>query len=126
MPTLNELLMQAWSEYDRFQNEPEVVHPSVPVLYFGDSRGYLESPLKVVTVCLNPSLQEFPKTDPFSRFPAAEPAHTGTAIKPEQRADCLQTALDNYFKENPYNEWFRPSFEAFLKRTPRTFSVPVS
>jgi len=50
---------------------PHIVRPSMPILFFGDSRRYECSTLKVITVGLNPSKLEFPNNDPFRRFPAA-------------------------------------------------------
>lgn len=49
-----------------------VVLPSVPIAWFGDLEAYLDSPLRVITVGLNPSRLEFPSPDPFFRFPRRE------------------------------------------------------
>lgn len=86
-----------------------LVRPSIPILFFGDDERYVSSPLKVVTVGLNPSRLEFPNGDPFLRFPAAR------QIDPREPApDAHLAALRAYFRVRPYNAWFRPAFEPIL------------
>jgi hypothetical protein len=86
-----------------------LVRPSIPILFFGDDERYVSSPLKVITVGLNPSRLEFPRGDPFLRFPAAR------HIDPRQPAlDAHLAALRAYFRVRPYNAWFRPAFEPIL------------
>jgi hypothetical protein len=70
---IEELVRNAWRMLDaaREQELPYVVTPSMPILYFGNLPAYRSSPLRVVTVGLNPSRLEFPKAGPWSRFPAA-------------------------------------------------------
>jgi hypothetical protein len=86
-----------------------LVRPTIPFLFFGDDERYVSSPLKVVTVGLNPSRLEFPSGDPFLRFPAAR------QIDPRQPAlDAHLAALRAYFRVRPYNAWFRPAFEPIL------------
>src|SRR5215211_7469174 len=66
------LIDEAWRLY-RQTSDPCVVRPSIPILYFGDLPRYAASPLKVITVALNPSHHEFPIYDRFARFrPAAD------------------------------------------------------
>jgi hypothetical protein len=81
------------------------VDPAVPVLYFGDRAAYLSSPCRIITVGLNPSKAEFPRDDPFKRFPLADGLHGP--------GDDYWAALDTYFKTEPYNRWFS-SFESLL------------
>ena len=64
------------------------------------------STLRVLTVGLNPSLQEFPADRPFSRFPLDE----GTAGRGR---DHYLYALSSYFRTDPYRAWFR-AFEPLL------------
>ena len=78
----------------------------MPVLFFGDLDAYLASPLRVVTVGLNPSLREFPSDAPFQRFPLAAGA---TAENPGRYLD----ALSAYFSTDPYAGWFG-NFEPLL------------
>src|SRR4051812_23219231 len=69
--TLRYLVDEAWREYDLHRHEEFVVKPSVPILFFGDLQRYLSSPVRIVTVGLNPSRIEFPCEARFQRFPEA-------------------------------------------------------
>jgi len=101
----------AWSAFDARRKAlaaadgAAVVDPSVPILYFGDRDAYLTSPWRIVTVALNPSRAEFPREDPFRRFPLAQ----GLA----ESGDDYLAALDTYFKTDPYKSWFS-SYESLL------------
>jgi len=89
-----------------------LVEPSCPILYFGNTQRYGDSPLRVATVGLNPSLAEFPSNDPYQRFPAT------AAIHGSLDAGMLSgytKALDDYFRIAPYKGWFNPSFEQMLR-----------
>jgi hypothetical protein len=89
-----------------------VVVPSIPIAWFGDLEAYLRSALRVITVGLNPSRLEFPRADPFLRFPRAREL-AGNALDAQGRA-AYAGAMNDYFREKPYSAWFRPSFEEFL------------
>ena len=78
----------------------------MPILFFGDVDAYSESPIRVVTVGLNPSLIEFPSDEPFERFPHAE------GITAQDQDSYLNT-LSAYFRTSPYRSWFR-HFEPLL------------
>ena len=111
---MRHLLQQAWALHGRAESAelPHLVRPSAPILFFGDSRRYERSPLKAVTVGLNPSRAEFPPDDPFRRFPAAR------EIAPpllDGSLDAYRGALDEYFRIDPYRAWFKPSFELLLR-----------
>lgn len=79
-----------------------VVQHSLPIPYFGDLKGYLESPLRVLTAALNPSNREFPEDR--ARFDIAK----GLRGPAE-----LETELSAYFRRNPYRSWFS-AFEPVL------------
>lgn len=79
----------------------------MPVLFFGDCDAYLESPLGVVTVGLNPSLVEFPASRPFRRFPLA------AATADDGDHSSYVESLSAYFRSDPYRKWFG-SFEWLL------------
>ena len=79
-----------------------VVPRSLPIPYFGDLKRYLQSPLRVLTAALNPSVREFPEDQP--RFDVA----SGLRGPAE-----LETELSTYFWRNPYSSWFS-SFEPVL------------
>ena len=61
------IVEQAWSAFRRAGDLPSRVVPAVPILFFGDLQAYSASETRVLTVGLNPSLQEFPKESPFLR-----------------------------------------------------------
>lgn len=75
-------------------------HPQVvpaqcaPVLFFGDEQAYRSSPLRIVTVGLNPSDREFPTGDPWRRFGGAQGRTT------------YLSALRTYFDNDPLTGWF--------------------
>lgn len=95
--SLTGLVERAFAARDRAMVEdPDVVvDPAVPILYFGDLPAYRRSPLRIVTVGLNPSRVEFPAKQPFTRFPAAG-----------RGPDGYLAALDDYFRTDPYLGWF--------------------
>lgn len=81
---------------------------TLPIHWFGNRPAYEASPLRVVTVGLNPSDREFRPNDATAvskdfRFPDYDGTEKG-----------LERALNNYFKRNPYNAWFKGSFSAVL------------
>ena len=98
-PTLTDLSHEAFSALDKaLVARPElVVQPAVPILYFGNEPAYRRSPLKIVTVGLNPSLAEFPADNPFQRFPRAEGPGPGPVYL---------EALNEYYRVTPYRRWF--------------------
>jgi len=109
---LRELAERAWDLHRRAQADalPHLVRPSIPILYFGDSGRYQRSPVKVITVGLNPSREEFPWPDPFVRFPCAVGIDGGEEVE----LDAYLGSLDDYFHGDPYTRWFNPSFEGLL------------
>ena len=107
---------EAWALFDESRRAApdNVVDPSMPILYFGDTRAYDEASLKVVTVGLNPSLGEFPSSAPWCRFPRA--AHDGArpAI-----ATYLES-LDEYYRVDVYG-WFGRGFGPILRGLGATY-----
>lgn len=108
---LGPLLLRSWIDYDRLKDHKHIVRPAIPILFFGDSNRYLSSPLRVVTVGLNPSSAEFPTDDRFHRFPAMNDAVADVFHRESLRH---LAALDSYFRCNPYKRWFA-SFEPVLR-----------
>ena len=104
--SLDEPIAKAWCAYDNAAELSVRVKPAAPILFFGDLGAYRVSTLRVLTVGLNPSLQEFPADRPFSRFPLDE----GTAGRGR---DHYLYALSSYFRTDPYRAWFR-AFEPLL------------
>jgi hypothetical protein len=105
------LVSEAWRIYNRAGDNPCVVRPSIPILYFGDRDAYLRSPLKVITVGLNPSRCEFPEGDRFARFRQAE--HVCPGVLHGRFYEEYLAALNEYFHLMPYRRWFN-AFEPLL------------
>ncbi len=97
----------AWHAFDRVATRPWCVTPAAPILFFGDLHAYWASPLRVLTVGLNPSLHEFPVDQPFRRFPLVE-----SSI--DRKPSCYLNAMSAYFRTDPYCGWFS-TFEPLLR-----------
>ena len=96
----------AWRAFKRADRLSARVDLAIPILFFGDLDRYLASALRVLTVGLNPSLQEFPEDSPFRRFPYAK----GAVL---DGLDNYLKALSAYFRTDPYSTWFN-AFEHLL------------
>lgn len=101
----------AWEDA-RTRLEDVVVDPSVPILYFGDTEAYFSSSLRVLTVGLNPSLEEFPSHNPFKRFASFEGVDFSTLD--DSLTETYLCGLNQYFKGRKEWKWFS-SFEPILK-----------
>lgn len=108
---MDHLIKESWLIYERHSVQEFVVTPSIPILFFGDSRRYWDSEIKVITVGKNPSRAEFPETDRYLRFDRAR------HVYPRILEGCFYNeyteALNGYFSNNPYKSWF-DSFEPIL------------
>jgi hypothetical protein len=112
---INALIKTSWQMYAKFERQPFLVKPSIPILFFGDSNRYFSSPLKVITLGLNPSRVEFPETERFLRFEAARGVYP--RILDGACYDQYLQALNGYFRKppnHPYEPWFN-SFEPLLR-----------
>ena len=105
-PDLADPVAHAWRAFERAARLPSRVSPAVPILFFGDAVAYSRSPVRLLTVGLNPSSEEFPARRPFQRFPLAS-----TVTATDQ--DRYVRALSAYFRTDPYDSWFR-NFEPLL------------
>ena len=119
VPNLSELVALAWSAFKDVAS-PLRVQPSVPILFFGDLKAYCASPLRVLTVGLNPSNEEFPKDKPFERFSPLEyhsqDRDPESYLRQPPDPDCCRRYLDAmsaYFETEPYRRWFS-AFEPLL------------
>ena len=115
---MDALIDEAWRIYQKNKDNVFVVQPSIPILLFGDSQRYFRSPLRVITVGLNPSLCEFPADSPFKRFPQAPLVNDG--ILDDQFYGDYLHALNDYFRVAPYRRWFG-SFEPLLNGLDSSF-----
>lgn len=105
---LNASVTQAWCAFDRATELPSRVTPAAPILFFGNLDAYCASPLRLLTVGLNPSLHEFPTGEPFQRFPFLTGASTDR--EPGRYLD----AMSDYFRTDPYRKWFDRALEPLL------------
>lgn len=113
--TINALIRTSWQMYATFEQQPFLVKPSIPILFFGDSDKYFSSRFKVITLGLNPSRAEFPEPDRFLRFDAARGVYP--RILEGACYDKYLQALNGYFRRppnHPYGPWFN-SFEPLLR-----------
>lgn len=97
---LEAVISSAWQQYANAKQQPWLVQPSLPILFFGNLSGYLKSKIRVLTVALNPSRWEFPEIggDRFSRFLGG-----GDCAADSKR---YLNVLSGYFVEKPYRPWF--------------------
>ena len=58
------LVGEAWEAFESAPPSRRLV-PAMPILFFGDLDEYFSSQLRVLTVGLNPSWHEFPKSSPI-------------------------------------------------------------
>jgi hypothetical protein len=108
---LEELGARAWEMHQRAEADAleHLVRPSLPILFFGDSENYVASRIRLLTVGLNPSREEFPRADPFARF-RYQGCADGSA---DLDLGAYLRSLDEYFRLNPYRQWFA-AFEPML------------
>lgn len=107
--------------------DPYVIYPSIPIVWFGNINEYFKSPVKIVTVGLNPSNHEFSNdgTPPYkveTRFKDAEEFEKNREITDfaninENSLYNLIKAYNNYFKYKLYPDYFS-AFERVLQNLP--------
>lgn len=106
---LSDLIDSYWSDYVKHKGKEYIVSPSIPIVWFGDIEAYKKSKIKVVTIAINPSNNEFPKgadgEPSFSRFPNAEKLYAKERLTQEDKI-LLAGTLNGYFKNEPYMKWF--------------------
>ena len=104
---LDKVLEDLNSHYKSHKNT-DWIRGHIPILFFGDLHAYLNSDKKIITVGLNPSDKEFLEHR-FNTCP-------DLLKKPELYLD----SLCNYFKFNPYADWFS-GYENLLKEFESSF-----
>jgi hypothetical protein len=113
-PQILDLAAEAWQMHTGIATEQDgAVRPSMPILFFGDLARYEASRLRVITVGLNPSDEEFPQEDPWSRFPGG--AQLGADELDRASLALYVDELSRYFEVAPYRRWFDRSFEPLLR-----------
>lgn len=94
-----------------------IVPKSIPIVWFGDIESYFKSKIKIVTIALNPSKNEFPE--------AFDPTVKPRFIVKSLVTDELYVALNEYFKFNPYKIWFS-HFESYINMLGASFGGIMS
>ena len=100
---LKDIYNLAKNIFDNVRNNEEINKYAVgyPILWFGNFQAYKASPLRILTVGINPSEYEFPNNT-FRRFPAWNELSVENYFK----------GLNEYFNKEPYNEWFTPLLDS--------------
>jgi len=88
---------------------PSVAPGSIPVLYFGNADAYFESCLRIVTVGLNPSGEEFPEQNRTCRFPHHQRPTSGDNDITSQ----YLVMLNGYFERCSY-DWLGRGYGSVL------------
>lgn len=101
---------------NQLNNNGELKNKWMPILWFGNLPAYSESKLKVVTVGINPSNQEFPEDPKDFRFNGEAINNAYSAICDNAKLDIelYKNALNEYFSVNPYYTWFDRAFKSVL------------
>ena len=120
---LRATIQQCCKDFNSVIKDPDccskcIVDPSVPILWFGNLKEYMDSPTKIVTVGINPSKNEFynPSKKVFQieyRLKGVT-SWAGKSCLSSSDIDAYCTALNNYFSYNPYDRWFDWNESALL------------
>lgn len=113
---IEDILKKYIADFKTKQSEV-IVPSSIPIVWFGDIYAYFKSQIKIVTIALNPSKNEFPETYNSTAKPRF--------IDKSLIADRLYTSLNEYFKFNPYKIWFS-HFESCLNKLGASFGGIMS
>ena len=104
MTTLYEIMEKYYEDFSVKQKTLSgiIVKDSFPIVWFGNTKKFFCSKIKVITIGLNPSFHEFPETDRGLRFPGAREALAG------HRMGEVCNSLNGYFEINrkPFWDWF--------------------
>lgn len=115
MKTIEGIVKRGWINHRNLMESSQVkdymIQDSNPILWFGDMEAYCHSKRKIVTVGLNPSLQEFPKDK--DRFPQTSGLR-GKKTLGAKDVEIYVAAMNAYFETEPYSKWFN-HFEKALK-----------
>ncbi len=111
------LIDRYWDDYVKHKDLSFVVKPSIPIIWFGDLEAYCKSPVKVLTVAINPSSYEFPENGK-PRFGESEKLANHRYLNGDEKK-VLVKSYNKYFytSENPYPKFFS-AFERVLQNLP--------
>ena len=113
---LNSIIDTYWCDFHTKRNF--AVNPSIPIIWFGNLKKYFnESKIRIVTVSINPSNNEFKDNtgrDPFWRFVGIDEEFSKKSNLCEKNKKKLVNAYNLYFNKNPYRSYF-DYYEKVLK-----------
>ena len=116
------LIDEYWADYVKKRSDTKVsdylIENSIPIIWFGDIKKYFESKIKILTVAINPSKDEFQMGDLLKRFPAAKTLDVMKDKLSEADKDILIKSYNEYFLHDPYDNWFKNSYEKVLNILP--------
>lgn len=105
------LIPRCWCDFLSLSAMSCVISDAIPILWFGDLEAYSQSPIRIVTVGLNPSNKEFQEKDcdpiDLFRFKTAKTLKGKAKLCPKDIA-IYRSAMNEYFKDIPYANWFKP------------------
>jgi len=109
---LEELAQECIEIYQKtLKTSIPITRPSIPILYFGNKPAYDKSEIKIISVGLNPSHNEFPVHDKFKYFRKVKDLTIGLKLS-QQDVKLFLESLNDYYKGASYR-WFN-CFEPML------------
>ena len=104
MLTFEPLAAQAWRLYRAIDASGAsfLVRPSIPILFFGDSEQYFASPLRVITVGLNPSRSELILAHPLR--PTRPGAHSVIGARSSRPAGSRSPTREVELPRGPFEK----------------------
>ena len=103
-PLLVQLIKLFCDDFYNKQSLPFVAKNSIPIVWFGNLERYSKSKVKVLTISINPSCIEFPRLGK-QRFKDLTIIRNAI-LRKEYPVDIMVRNYNDYFKFNPYMQWF--------------------
>lgn len=106
---LNNIIGEYWNDFKKKKEAKYVVKPSIPIIWFGNLENYKKSSLKIVTISINPSENEFKDNDgnlSFWRFNRINEDFSKKCTLNNTDKQILVDAYNSYFETNPYLSYF--------------------
>ena len=103
-PLLEQLIKLFCDDFYNKQSLPFIAKNSIPIVWFGNLEQYSKSKAKVLTISINPSCIEFPRWGK-QRFKDLTVIRNAI-LRKEYPVDIMVRNYNDYFKFNPYMQWF--------------------
>ena len=101
---MDEILREYCDDFCKKMGYDYVAKNAIPIAWFGNIEQYFKSRTKVLTISLNPSYNEFPQWGK-QRFQDLTAIRDGI-IQKDYPLDLMMKNYNDYFKFNPYMQWF--------------------